>query len=152
MCIILACMHSSIDIMQDRLDFSSIYVIRQLLQLYASRTVHSSKKNASQYILPLLDDFVGNHWANHRCLKWKNVTKAIFCSIDDATYLPEKWESRYHRVVCDRKMFVAFWQQKLSGKIFLSLHLAQNRINLISFDRIRSCHQKYCLLRAKKQG
>ena len=98
MCIILACMHSSIDIMQDRLDFSSIYVIRQLLQLYASHTVHSSKKNASQYILPLLDDFVGNHWANHRCLKWKNVTKVFWRLYDndkailDGQFLDKKVE------------------------------------------------------------
>ena len=56
-CIILACIHSSSDVVQGLLDFSSIYVIRQLRQLYASRTVHTSQNNAYSLILPWLDDF-----------------------------------------------------------------------------------------------
>ena len=46
MLVILACMHSSTDVMHGQLDISSIYVIRQLWQLFASRTVHTSKNNA----------------------------------------------------------------------------------------------------------
>ena len=52
--VILARMHSSSDIMQGQLDFSSIYVIGQL---YASCTVHTSKIRAHPLVLPWLDDF-----------------------------------------------------------------------------------------------
>ena len=50
--VILVCMHSSTDIMQGRLDISSIYVIRQFWQLYARCTVHTSKNNTCPFVLP----------------------------------------------------------------------------------------------------
>ena len=39
------------------MDFSSIYIIRQLWQLYASRTMHMSQNNTCPLVLPWLDDF-----------------------------------------------------------------------------------------------
>ena len=61
MCVILARMHAHMHsysgIIQGRLDFSSIYIIGQLQQLYVIRTVHASKKNMCLLILLWLDDF-----------------------------------------------------------------------------------------------
>ena len=68
--------------MQGWLDFSSIYVTRQLWQLYASRTMHASKNNACPLVIPWLNEFGRsldtNFVKRNRCLLG-NIVLCFWC-------------------------------------------------------------------------